>query len=243
MFRLTMTFGGKPLRKFTFEKESIAIGRDATCDIVVENIGASRRHATVERTPEGYVLSDLQSHNGTFVNGEKVFHHRLSDNEEFYIGKYAFRFEALDPVPAAVAVGDPAGDPAARALDPLSPHAPGALPDMTFRLERKDIERIMGMSAHGSHSKLVQLAPEKERRTLVLEGAYCVIGSDASAVARIRGFLVPWRAAVLVRTDQGWRFLGLSRRARVNGRPAADVPLADGDLVQVGRRRFRFCQG
>ena len=240
MFRLTMSFGGKPLKKFTFEKESIAIGRDATCDIVVENIGASRRHATVEKTPEGYVLSDLQSHNGTFVQGEKVFHHRLSDGEEFYIGKYAFGFEALDPVPVAVAA--PADEDPAAAF--LSPSAPGAMPDMTFRLERKEIERIMGLSARGSHSKLVQLAPDKERRTLSLEKSYCVIGSDAGAEVRIQGMFVPWRAAVLVRTEQGWRFLGLSRAARVNGHAAADVALQDGDLLQVGRRRrFRFCQG
>jgi len=237
MFRLTMTFGGKPVRKFTFEKDAISIGRDADCDVVVENIGASRKHATVERTPEGYVLSDLRSHNGTFVRGEKVFHHRLSENDEFYIGKYAFAFEALDPVPAATG---PAGD---RTGDlPASPRAADAPPEMTFRLERKEIERFMGMSARGSQSKLVQVAPERERRTVNLDKAYCVLGTDPTADARTTGFLVPWRAAVLVRTDQGWRFLGLSPRAKVNGHASADVALQDGDLVQVGRHRFRFCQ-
>ena len=103
MFRLTMSFGGKALRSCTFEKEGISIGRDGTCDIVVENDVASRRHATVERTPEGYVLSDLQSHNGTYVRGERVFQHRLAPGDEFVVGRYAFRFEALEPVAAAVA--------------------------------------------------------------------------------------------------------------------------------------------
>lgn len=239
MFRLTMTFGGKPLKKFTFEQDAIAIGRDASCEIVVENIGASRRHATIEKTPQGYVLADLESHNGTFVRGEKVFHHVLADADEFYIGKYAFQFEALDPVP----VGAPADGADAAAAVAASPHAAGAMPDMTFRLDRNEIERIMGLSARGTVSKFVQIAPEREKRTVPLQQPYYVIGSDASSELRVKGFLVPWRAAVLIRTEQGWRFLGLSRRARLNGRSAADAALQDGDLVSVGRRRFRFCQG
>ena len=39
---------------------------------------------TIEKTPEGYVLEDLKSHNGTFVGGEKVFHHQLKETDEFY---------------------------------------------------------------------------------------------------------------------------------------------------------------
>ena len=58
----------------------------------------------------------------------------------------------------------------------------------------------------------MQVAPERERRAISLDAGYCVLGSDASALARTPGFLIPWRAAVLVRTEQGWRFLGLSRR-------------------------------
>src|SRR5947208_8555414 len=126
MFRVTMTFGGKPVKKFTFDKSCVAIGRDAGCDIVVENIGASRRHATIEKTPEGYVLEDLKSHNGTFVGGEKVFHHQLRESDEFYIGKYAFQFEALEPVAQGPSTEEMAAPVAA---------------DMTFRLDRKEIEK------------------------------------------------------------------------------------------------------
>ena len=87
MIRVTMQFGGKPIRKYTFDKPLISIGREQGCDIVVENIGASRRHATIEKTENGFVLTDLKSHNGTFVKGEKVFHHELTDSDEFFISE------------------------------------------------------------------------------------------------------------------------------------------------------------
>ena len=229
MFRVTMTFGGQTVRKFTFDQPLIAIGRDATCEIVVENIGASRRHATIEKTPEGYVLSDLTSHNGTFVSGEKIFHHKLSDADEFCIGKYAFQFEALDPVAVP-----------ARSAAPEA-HAPVAA-DMTFRLDKKDIERLIGSSSRGTSTQLVQLAPDSEKKSVVLNKAYCVIGADPLAEVRLRGFLAPSKAAVLIRGEHAFRVLSLSRRLRVNGRRVSDGPLADGDLLQIGRRRFRFCQ-
>ena len=231
MFRITMCFGGKPVRKFTFDQDAITIGRDATCEIVVENIGASRRHAQIEKTPEGYVLSDLESHNGTFVGGEKVFHHRLGETDEFFIGKYAFQFEALEPV--AVAVEQP----------PRSAPVRSEMPDMTFRLDRKEIERIVGLSARGAAPQLVQLTPESEKRTLHLDKVYYVVGASDSAEIKTPGFLAPSKAGILVRTDHGWRAVALARSFRVNGRRVADVPLQDGDLVQVGGRRFRFCQG
>jgi len=163
MFRVTMCLAGKPVRKFTFDKPSISIGRDATCDVVVENIGASRCHATIEKTDEGYVLADLKSHNGTFVGGEKIFHHRLRESDEFQIGKYAFQFETLDPTA-------PTPQPAAAAIAPAA--------DMTFRLDRKEIERIIGQSRREAASQLVQIAPEDEKRTVVLDKSYCLVGAD-----------------------------------------------------------------
>lgn len=231
MFRVTMQFGGKPVRKFTFDKELISIGRDTSCDIVIENIGASRRHATIERTTDGYVLADLKSHNGTYVQGEKVFHHRLGESDEFYIGKYCFAFEALEPV---VECDDGVEEAVAKAP---------AAPDMTFRLDKKDIDRIMSHSARGSKTQLVQIAPEGEKGSYDLEKAYITLGKGASCDVKLAGFFVPEIAGVVVRGDHGFRLLAPSSRCRINGAHKADAPLADGDLIQFGKRRYRFCQG
>jgi len=52
--------------------EQFSIGRDAGCDLAIADMTVSRRHATLERTPEGWLLTDLGSTNGTRVNGCRV---------------------------------------------------------------------------------------------------------------------------------------------------------------------------
>ena len=115
------------------------------------------------------------------------------------------------------------------------------MPDMTFRLDRKEIERIMGQSARGSAPQLVQLSPESEKNTRVLDGAYYVMGKDETATIRLGGFLCPAKAAVIVRTDHGFRLVALSKRVRVNGKSVSDTPLTDGDEIRFGSCKFRFC--
>jgi hypothetical protein len=49
-----------------------SIGRDASCDLAIADMTVSRLHAQLERTPDGWVISDLESTNGTRVNGWRV---------------------------------------------------------------------------------------------------------------------------------------------------------------------------
>jgi FHA domain/Domain of unknown function (DUF1707) len=49
-----------------------SIGRDASCDLAIADMTVSRRHATLQRTDEGWILTDLASTNGTRVNGWRV---------------------------------------------------------------------------------------------------------------------------------------------------------------------------
>jgi Domain of unknown function (DUF1707)/FHA domain len=52
--------------------EQFSIGRDAACDLAIADMTVSRRHATLERTDDGWLLTDLESTNGTRVNGWRV---------------------------------------------------------------------------------------------------------------------------------------------------------------------------
>jgi hypothetical protein len=52
--------------------EQFSIGRDAGCDLAIADMTVSRRHATLERTDDGWMLTDLESTNGTRVNGWRV---------------------------------------------------------------------------------------------------------------------------------------------------------------------------
>jgi pSer/pThr/pTyr-binding forkhead associated (FHA) protein len=52
--------------------DQFSIGRDASCDLTITDMTVSRLHAQLERTPEGWLISDLESTNGTRVNGWRV---------------------------------------------------------------------------------------------------------------------------------------------------------------------------
>jgi hypothetical protein len=54
----------------------------------------SRRHAELEPTPEGWVVRDLHSENGTWVNGERVWEHVLADGDQVQFGSVALVFRA-----------------------------------------------------------------------------------------------------------------------------------------------------
>jgi DNA-binding response OmpR family regulator len=58
--------------RWTIEKDLIYIGRSEECDYVIDDRQVSRRHAVIKRTDKGYVIEDLDSKNGTFLNGTAV---------------------------------------------------------------------------------------------------------------------------------------------------------------------------
>ncbi len=84
---------GKPTQVvFNLQKDEVVIGRVAECDIVLNHITVSRKHASVKKTPDGYVVKDLKSANGIRVNDKDVAEAVLKDDDEITIGNYALRF-------------------------------------------------------------------------------------------------------------------------------------------------------
>ena len=79
-------------RRWKLNQERMIIGRSADCDIMVDEQGVSRFHAEIIRTPFALVVEDLDSTNGTVVNGTKVKRKRLSDGDQIRIGKAVFKF-------------------------------------------------------------------------------------------------------------------------------------------------------
>lgn len=72
----------------------VTIGRLPDCEITLADPNVSRRHAQVRPSGPGYVVVDLQSTNGTRVNGMVVGEHRLADGDVITVGNVRIRFEA-----------------------------------------------------------------------------------------------------------------------------------------------------
>lgn len=77
---------GQPQRQARMRRGTLRIGRDPRCDLVISDSQASRFHARIVRTPQGFLLVDEGSTNGTTVNGHSVASHQLRDNDGIRIG-------------------------------------------------------------------------------------------------------------------------------------------------------------
>lgn len=84
---------GREVQFFPLEKEVVTVGRSRECDIQVEDLNVSRRHFQVRRLEGGFVLEDLGSKNGTFVNGAPVQRWSLSDGDLISAGEQKFLFK------------------------------------------------------------------------------------------------------------------------------------------------------
>lgn len=71
-FQLIMRSGPTPGAAFTLEGDQLTIGRDSVNEIVINDAEISRRHARLTFQGGKYVLEDLGSTNGTFVNGQRL---------------------------------------------------------------------------------------------------------------------------------------------------------------------------
>ena len=80
-------------KMFPLVDDVYQIGRDAKNEIVIDDGTVSTVHARIARTAQGFVIEDVQSRNGTFVNSEKVEAPRLlADGDTLRLGKVIFTF-------------------------------------------------------------------------------------------------------------------------------------------------------
>ena len=80
-------------RSFNIGDRPLVIGRSPDVDVVINDTNVSRRHAEVWKTGEGVAVRDLQSTNGTFVNGHRITAVSLSPRDDVTVGALHMRIE------------------------------------------------------------------------------------------------------------------------------------------------------
>jgi pSer/pThr/pTyr-binding forkhead associated (FHA) protein len=74
--------------RFTLDVDLVTAGRHPESDIFLDDVTVSRRHAQFVRTDRGYLVKDVGSLNGTYVNRQRIDQVALSGGDEVQIGKY-----------------------------------------------------------------------------------------------------------------------------------------------------------
>ena len=84
--------GGRAGEHFPLKEENITVGRSPDCDIFLDDVTVSRRHALVKQSKGGFLIEDQGSLNGTFLNRRRIESAPLEDGDEVQIGKYKLTF-------------------------------------------------------------------------------------------------------------------------------------------------------
>ena len=94
---ITINFKGKKIKDHSIMiGQGCNIGRKIANDIVIDNLGVSGFHAQIDAVSATFVLRDLDSTNGTFVNNQRISTHTLQHNDSILIGKHELIFDCSD---------------------------------------------------------------------------------------------------------------------------------------------------
>lgn len=92
MAKLILSLDDQTVREYLIDKERITIGRRPHNDIHIDNLAVSGEHAVITTILNDSFLEDLDSTNGTLVNGEPAKKHYLQNNDVIEIGKYKLTY-------------------------------------------------------------------------------------------------------------------------------------------------------
>ncbi len=99
MAKLILSMDNLVLKEISLDKERTTIGRKAHNDIQIDNLAISGEHAVIVTILNDSFLEDLNSTNGTFVNGQRAQKHFLQNSDVIELGKYRLKYvkEAAQP--------------------------------------------------------------------------------------------------------------------------------------------------
>ncbi|MBI5279977.1 MAG: FHA domain-containing protein [Burkholderiales bacterium] len=230
MPKMIVSIDGVVIKEVQLTKDRTSLGRRPYNDIVIDNLAVSGEHAVLQMSGTEVYLEDLNSTNGTYVNGKAVKKQLLQNNDTIEIGKYKIKFvgEATGPtfertmIMKAGVVPPPVAKPPAAA--PAAGGAPAAAP--------------AGAAANGDlaniNASIKVLSGAAAGREVALVKVVTTIGKPGVAVAAItkrpHGFVVAHVEG--------------SNKPTLNGAAigAEPVTLKNGDLLELAGTQMQFVQ-
>jgi hypothetical protein len=237
-------------------EDIVTIGRRKDNSLCLSHLSISGHHARISRENGCLVLEDLQSTNGTLVNGVPISRHVLSHHDQITLGMFELQYtepasEAM-PAPPAVAQAEKADvidlpDPAAgQRIDPdlsgaMDDYQPGAttaepaVPTAVAAQQHIELEQ----DTRAIVSELAALRVESGPKTgdiFVLEKSVTTLGKRGD------------QAGAIARKDSGYYFVPLcldagQGRIKINGaglNPKSEIKLATGDNLELAGAKIEF---
>lgn len=223
MGKLVVSLDGVVIKEVQITKDKTTLGRRPYNDIVIDNLAVSGEHAVLQMVGADVFIEDLNSTNGTYINGKAIKKQLLTHNDTVEIGKYKIKYmvdEGTDYERTMIL--KPGATVAA------SPPMQHAAPTMS------DFGGLGG--------------PETAAAALikVLNGA--AAGREVSLTKVVTTVGKPGvQVASITRRPTGYVFAHVegANRPSVNGNPLVGetVPLRNGDVIELAGTQMQFVQG
>lgn len=226
----------------------VTIGRLPDNAVVIDNPAVSSHHACIFRSGDDYILEDLESTNGTFVNKQRVASHTLQSGDVILIGKHELVFDRAGgkAVPsddsklylskldntvfldteqhkallAKLNDAQPQAEKAAGVLATAKTTAPAAPAKVA-------VLRVLGGGADQSEYNL--------------EAHTSLIGKADASLVRLTGWFKPDAAVAITRNGHGYVATLLGGKTLINGQPLRGRQgLKDGDVLRVSGLALEF---
>jgi pSer/pThr/pTyr-binding forkhead associated (FHA) protein len=224
VFEIIVRVGAEVIERRSFDQEEVNVGRGKVMDIRLAEPASSKHHAVIRREGDAYVLHDLVSTNGTWVNEERVRSRPLNDGDRIRIGSYVMEFR---------------------------PKVAPAAPWMEIADEKQlAVHAVLGTTYTLGPSRDREQRERSANRRACLElsgGAAVQIENDVTLVGGGEGCTVrvpraPNRiSGVILRGPAGFSLVNLEAEATVGGSPLGErLWLKDGDRITLGKFGFTF---
>ena len=220
MGKLVVSLDGVVIKEVQITKDKTTLGRRPYNDMVIDNLAVSGEHAVLQMVGNDVFIEDLNSTNGTYINGKAVKKQLLAHNDTVEIGKYKIKY-----------LTDDSAD-----YEKTMIVRPGATaPPPAFSPTRPPSSDFGGLgAAAGKPASIKVLNGAASGREVTLTKVVTTVGKPGVQVASI------------TRRPSGYVFAHVEGSARpvVNGTPLAgdSVPLHHGDVIELAGTQMQFIQ-
>lgn len=229
---LTLKFKKNKISDYPMQKgRSITIGRRNNNDIVIENLAVSGHHAKIDAIGDGFVLTDLQSKNGCFVNEQLVTSHWLKHGDVVNVGKHTLVFAYQDGEDRPEEFGAQADQTIVMDTNQYRDMVNKAAPSSPDPPETKS--QIIGVLSYLSGGE----------GEVTLTKKLTKIGKDGASDIVVSGMGVGQTAATISMRPNGFYLshVGGFFKAKVNSETVKDsILLKEFDVIELGSTKLQF---
>ena len=234
MARLILTFNKQVVKEYPFLKDSVTIGREDDNTIVIPNLAVSGYHARIDKAGREFIITDLQSTNGTFLNNKKVVSEKLAHGDNILIGKHIILFVASEKKIKAGATQGKMDLGKTMMLDTAKQR-------QLLKKQEKPPKPVVAPEKIG----VITFIDGSNLGDIELDKKLTKIGKADTSEIKLSGVFIGATAATISRRPAGYTisFAGGITKLRVNGEVVKDsIALKDFDTIELGSYKFQFYQ-